>query len=287
MHEIRTKSLLGPSSSLGMNLYRGCLHGCIYCDSRSSCYQFDHSFTDVAVKVNAPALLEQELTKKRKRCMIGTGSMCDPYIPLEMELGLTRACLQIIQRHGFGLALLTKSASLLRDLDVFEAINAASKCVIQMTLTTFDTALCRKVEPHVSTTEERLAALAKLKEAGIPTVAWLSPILPFINDTKDNIDKLLSACVEVGVKGIMCFGMGVTLRTGSRDYFYRQLDIHFPGLRARYEKTFGNAYECNSPNNAALMRYFSDVCAQHHILSNPKEIFAYLRAFPEEQLRLF
>ena len=213
--------------------------------------------------------------------------MCDPYLPLEASLGLTRRCLEILHQHGFGLALLTKSATLLRDLDLFCAIRQRSKCVVQMTLTTFDTGLCRRIEPNVSTTQERLEALSRLKEAGVPTVVWLSPILPFINDTMDNLEHLLSACVEVGVKGILCFGMGVTLRQGSRDYFYRQLDLLFPGLRARYQSAFGNSYICNSPNNAALMRRFTDVCARRRILCDPQEVFAYLRAFPEEQLRLF
>ena len=287
MHDIRAKSILGPQSGLGMNLYRGCTHGCIYCDSRSTCYQFDHSFTDVAVKINAPELLEMELRKKRKPCMIGTGSMCDPYLPIEKELLLTRRCIERIERYGFGLALLSKSATLLRDIDLFTSIQARAKCVIQMTLTTFDPALNAIVEPNVSSTQERIEALAALQKAGIPTVVWLSPILPFLNDTKDNIEKLLDACVSVGVQGIMCFGMGVTLRDGSRDYFYQQLDRRFPGMKLKYQKAFGNAYVCNSPNHDALMRLFTDTCERRGILHEPDAVFSYLRAFPEQQLRLF
>lgn len=287
MHEIRAKTILTAPNGLGMNLYRGCLHGCIYCDSRSACYQFDHSFTDVAVKVNAPELLEQELISKRKRCMIGTGAMSDPYLPLESELRLTRRCIERVERYGFGLTVLSKSATLLRDLDVFCAINSRSKCVVQMTLTTANPALCAKLEPNVSSTAERVAALAKLSEAGVPTVVWLSPFLPFLNDTEENIAALLDACVDVGVKGVVCYGVGVTLRDGSRDYFYRQLDANFPGLRARYQAAFGNSYICNSPNHDRLMRKIADTCERHGILYQPNEVFAYLNTFCEEQLTLF
>ena len=287
MHEVRAKTILSTQFGPGMNLYRGCLHGCIYCDSRSTCYQFDHSFTDVAVKVNAPELLEAELRAKRKPCMIATGSMCDPYLPLENELRLTRRCIEIVERHGFGLTVLSKSAALLRDLDVFTAINARAKCVVQMTLTTADPALCARIEPNVSSTAERIAALIRLREAGVPTVVWLSPFLPFINDTKENLSALLAACFDAGVRGVVCYGVGVTLRDGSRDYFYRQLDRFFPGMRSKYQSAFGNSYVCNSPNNDVLMRYLTDACAQRGVPCRPDEVFAYLGDFPDRQLRLF
>ncbi len=287
MHEIRAKTLLGTQSSPGINLYRGCLHGCIYCDSRSACYRFDHAFTDVAVKVNAPELLERELRARRKRCMIGTGAMSDPYTPPEAGLRLTRRCIELIDRYGFGLAILSKSAALLNDLDIFTSIRRRSKCVVQMTLTTADPALCALIEPNVSSTAARIDALARLRDAGLPTVVWLSPFLPFLNDTRENVEALLRACVEVGVRGVMCFGVGMTLREGNRDYFYQQLDRHFPGMRRRYQAAFGNRYVCNSGNSDALMRLIADTCERHGILYEPDEVFAYLRAFPEGQLRLF
>ena len=188
-----------------MNLYRGCTHGCIYCDSRSKCYQMNHVFEDIEVKENALELLEKALLSKKKRCMIGTGAMTDPYIPLEDKLQITRSALEIIERHGFGATVQTKSTRIIRDLDVLQKINEKSKAVVQMTLTTHDDALCRILEPNVSVTSERVAALRQFRDAGIPTVVWLCPILPYINDTKENIEGILEACMEADVKGIICF----------------------------------------------------------------------------------
>ena len=217
MHFVDAKGILtGSGGRYGMNIYRGCTHGCIYCDGRSNCYQFAHPFEDVEVKRNAPELLEAALRSKRKPCMISTGSMSDPYMHCEETLRLTRRCLEIILRYGFGAVLLTKSDRVLRDIDLLDEINRASKCVVQMTLTTADEELCRIVEPNVCTTKRRVEVLEELHRRGIPTVVWLSPVLPFINDTEENISALLSECVRVGVKGIVCFGMGLTLRDGDR-----------------------------------------------------------------------
>ena len=289
MHFKAARGIL--SARNGMNLFRGCTHGCIYCDSRSLCYGMDHIFEDVEVKCNAPELLEAALRAKRKPCMIGTGAMSDPYLPFPETLALTRQCLSIIERHGFGLAIQTKSARVLRDLDLLRSINEKSKCVVQMTLTTFDEALCRIVEPNVSTTHERFEALLALQKAGIPTVVWLSPILPFLNDTEENLRGILSYCIDAGVRGIRCFGMGLTLRNGNREYFYRKLDAHFPGLRQKYERTYGLSYEVGSPNNARLMRIFDSICTEHGILHEPGMVFAYIREYENkrsgEQLSLF
>lgn len=289
MHFVTVKHIL--SAKNGMNLYRGCTHGCIYCDSRSTCYHMDHAFEDVEVKENAIARLEEALRRKRKRCMLGLGSMSDPYMPLEVELELTRQALILAAREGFGFTLITKSATVLRDLDLLRAINEKSKCVVQMTLTTHDDTLCRKLEPHVSTTSERVAALKTLHEAGIPTVVWLSPILPFINDTAENLRGILADCVDAGVRGIICFGMGLTLRDGSREYFYAQLDRHFPGLKARYAETYGRSYVLASPENDALMKLFHETCQAQGIMHDNDEIFAYLHRFEEkptfEQQTLF
>lgn len=280
MHYVKVKGILSPSN--GMNLYRGCSHGCIYCDSRSKCYQMNHEFEDIEVKENALELLEAALRRKRKRCMIGTGAMTDPYIPLEKKLGYTRKALLLIEKYGFGVALQTKSDLVLRDLDILRRINEKTKAVVQMTLTTADEKLCRIIEPNVSTTNERFEALKALRDAGIPTVVWLCPVLPFINDTEENIRTILGMCVEAGVRGVLCFGMGLTLREGNREYFYRQLDIHFPRLKERYIRTYGNNYVVDSPRSTELMRLYHRICEENGILHNNDQIFEYLRKFEEK-----
>jgi len=287
VHYADYKTILSPNN--GMNLYRGCTHGCIYCDSRSACYQMKHDFEDIEVKRDAARILEAQLIRKRRPCMIGTGSMCDPYIPLEEELQITRQCLQLIERHGFGLAILTKSARILRDMDILKAIHARTKCVVQITLTTFDEDLCRILEPNVSSTIERFAVLEAMREAGIPTVVWLSPILPFINDTEENLRGLLDYCVRARVRGILCFGFGVTMREGDREYFYKKLDEHFPGMKQRYIRAFGNSYECSSPDNARLTGIFREECRKSGILWRTDDVFEYMYKFEakEAQMSLF
>lgn len=280
MHFVTAKGIL--SSKNGMNLYRGCSHGCIYCDSRSKCYHMEHAFEDIEVKENAIDLLEQVLRHKRNKCMIGTGSMTDPYIPLEMKIGNVRKALQLIYDYGFGFTVITKSDRILRDLDLLQKINEKTKCVVQMTLTTYDEALCRKIEPDVCTTKARLEVLKILRDAGIPTVVWLTPILPFINDSEENISGILDMCTEAKVFGIICFGMGLTLREGNREYFYEQLDRSFPGLKEKYITTYGNRYMIESPNNAHLMRLFHQKCEENHIVHDNEEIFQFLQEFEEE-----
>ncbi|MBR0268157.1 MAG: radical SAM protein [Clostridia bacterium] len=289
MHFVDAKGILtGGKGHFGMNIYRGCSHGCIYCDSRSKCYQFTHAFEDIEVKQNAPELLEQALKSKRKKAMIGTGSMSDPYMHCEEQLGLTRKCLEVICRYGFGAAVQTKSDRILRDIDLLEEINRKAKCVVQITLTTFDDALCRIIEPNVCNTKRRIEVLQAMKERGIPTVVWLTPILPFINDTKENIQVILDACAQAQVKGIICFDMGLTLREGDREYYYAALDRHFPGLKEKYIRTYGGAYEVTSPDSRELMNLFRSFCRDHGILYRPEECFEYLQTLPEkyEQMTL-
>ena len=281
MHEIRAKSIL--SSGNGINIYRGCTHGCIYCDSRSACYQMDHAFEDVAVKVNAPELLEEALRRRRRRCMVGTGSMSDPYLPLERETRLTRRCLEVIERQGFGVSVLTKSDLLLRDLDLLTRINQTAKAVVCTTFTTFDENLCRVLEPNVCTTRRRFEMLKTCHEAGIRTGVWLCPILPFLNDTEENLRGLLDCCFDAGVEAIVNFGMGVTLREGDREYFYAQLDRHFPGMKERYIRAFGNRYQCPSPNAPRLERIFREECRKRGVLWEAEAAMSWLMEFEDKQ----
>ena len=280
MHFAEARTILSPQN--GMNVYRGCTHGCIYCDSRSRVYGMKHAFEDIEVKQNAPELLEQALRSKREKCMIGTGSMSDPYMHCEEKLGLTRQCLEIICRYGFGAAVQTKSDRILRDIDLLEEINRKAKCVVQVTLTTWDDQLCGILEPNVCNTRRRVEVLEEMRKRGIPTVVWLTPILPFINDTEENVRAILEACAQVQVKGIICFDMGLTLREGDREYYYAALDQHFPGLKEKYIRTYGNAYELPSPDSAKLMNLFRSFCREHGILYRPDDCFSYMQEFPEK-----
>ena len=284
MHSIEAKGIL--SNNNGINIYRGCTHGCIYCDSRCKCYGFTHEFEDIEVKINAPYLLEKSLKSKRKKCMIASGSMSDPYLHIEEKLKLTENCLKLIDKYGYGVALLTKSTRILRDMELLKSINSKAKAVVQMTMTTYDEKLCKILEPNVSTTHERFEALVKFKKANIPTIVWLTPILPFINDTITNINGILDYCIEAGVKGIICFGMGVTLREGNREYFYQALDKYFPGMKQKYIRSYGNAYELLSPNNDVLMELFRKRCNDNGIIYDINECFRYLHTFSEKCIQM-
>jgi DNA repair photolyase len=289
MHLKEVKGIL--SSGNGMNISRGCVHGCIYCDARSKCYDMRHDFEDVEIKINAPHLLEDALKRKRKKCMVGTGAMSDPYIPIPENLANIRSCLEIIEKYRCGLAIQTKSNLILRDLELLKTINEKTKCVVETTLTTYDETLCKILEPHVCTTKARFEVLKTMRDSGIKTIVWISPILPFINDTAENLRGLLGYCIEAKAYGIICFGIGVTLREGDREYFYQKLDEHFPGMKQKYQRKYGNSYEVMSDNNNALMKEFYTVCQQHNIVCNVEELFTYMRTYEEKntvtQLDLF
>jgi DNA repair photolyase len=287
MHFVDAKGILtGKNGYYGMNIYRGCSHGCIYCDSRSKCYQFTHPFEDIEVKQNAPELLEKALRSKRKKCMIGTGAMSDPYMHCEEELRLTRKCLEIIRRYGFGAAIQTKSDRILRDIDLLDEINRNAKCVVQITLTTYDDELCSILEPNVCNTKRRIEVLGRMQERGIPTIVWLTPVLPFINDTEENITEIMNECVRTGVKGIIDFGMGLTLSEGDREYYYAALDRHFPSMKQRYIRTYGNSYELPSPNAKELTAIYKSICKENGMMSTPDECFRYMGEFPERQSQI-
>ncbi|MBQ9198668.1 MAG: radical SAM protein [Lachnospiraceae bacterium] len=283
MHYKEVKAVLSPQS--GMNIYRGCLHGCIYCDSRSKCYRMTHDFEDVEIKARADDILEHTLKRKRNKTMIVTGSMSDPYIPIEEELQITRRCLNQIERFDFGVVIQTKSNLILRDIDILERINKKTKCVVAMTLTTFDDELCKKLEPGVCVTSERVKVLMEMKKRGIPTIVWITPLLPFINDTEENLNGLLDYCIEAGVYGIIySHGMGMTLREGNREYFYEQLDRCFPGMKDKYIGTFGNSYEVPSPNSMALTKLLKSTCEEHGIVYDQEELFRYMREYKNKTL---
>lgn len=288
MHFKEAKGILSQQNN--MNIYRGCTHGCIYCDGRSLCYQFMHEYDDVEVKINAVSLLERALQGKRKKCMIGTGYISDSYMKCEETLNITRQCLELIEQYNFGVTIQTKSQLVLRDLDLLKKINSKTKCVIQMTLTTYDDILCKYIEPEVCSTKTRYETLKILRDNKIPTVVWISPILPFINDTEENIQGLLNYCKEVKVKGIICYGIGVTLRDGNRQFFYQKLDENFPGVRKLYEDRYGNSYHCVSDNEADLMDIISRFCSENKMLFN-QAVFDYMYKFVNlqegYQLKLF
>ena len=284
MHFVDAKAALTTRN--GLNIYRGCAHGCVYCDSRSACYRFTHPFEDIEVKQNVPALLEALLQKKRKKIVISTGSMSDPYQPCEKELRLTRRFLEIVDQYGFGASVITKSDLVLRDIDLFERINRKAKSVLQMTLTIADKSLSRILEPNVCPSARRYEVLKAFQARGIPTVVWMTPILPFLTDTEENIRTILDWCFDAGVKGIVCFGAGVTLRSGDREYYYRALDRHFPGLSEEYRRRYGDAYEVNSPDNAKLMDLFHAECEKHGVLHDPDDCFRYIAEIPDRQGQL-
>jgi len=280
MHLSKAKGILSPRN--GMNISRGCTHGCIYCDSRSKCYHIEHDFEDVEIKSNAPELLEDALKRKRKKCMIGTGAMSDPYIPIPENLANIRACLEIINKYECGIAIQTKSDLILHDLDMLISINKKAKCIVEMTLTTFDEKLCSIIEPNVCGTKRRFEVLKIMRDNGIQTIVWLCPFLPFINDTEENLRGLLDYCVESKVYGILCWGIGMTLREGDREYFYSKLDEHFPGLKSKYQKRYGFSYQISSDNNDTLYKLLSETCVKHNIVLGTDELFEYMYTFEDK-----
>ncbi|MGD9604979.1 MAG: radical SAM protein [Bacilli bacterium] len=269
MLNLYAKSILGPHNRV--NLYRGCVHNCIYCDSRSDVYKVTN-FENIGVKDNAMEIFEKELSKKRKRSMIVTGSMCDPYLPIERDLKLTRKMLEIISKFRFGVSLLTKSDLILRDIDLIEKINQQFGALVCMTVTTYNDDLCLQIERNVIPTSLRFACLEQFVKRGIPTGIWMGPILPFINDNEDNITRIVNRCAEIGIKYIVVFEFGTTKRSGSEQYFYKCLDNFFPGLKQKYINTYGNQYNCISPNASKLWEIFKNLCAKHNIIYDLNQI---------------
>ncbi|MBC8377416.1 MAG: radical SAM protein [FCB group bacterium] len=266
--------------SYNMNLYRGCQHGCIYCDSRSACYRMDE-LSKIYIKENAIELLDKELRTKRLKGTIGTGSMNDPYMPVEKKFEHTRKALEVISDHCFPVHVMTKSDLVLRDLDLLLNLQE-NYCAVTFTITTADDDLAKNIEPHAPAPSLRFKALEELRKAGIYAGITMMPILPYLNDTHENITKLVDLAKTVDAQYILPY-MGVTLREGSRDYFYQQLSNSFPGLKDKYVKNFGNSYGCNSPKANALYNLFYERCRLHEI---PTEM-QFFKPRSEPQLTLF
>jgi DNA repair photolyase len=257
-------------NNYNMNIYKGCSHGCIYCDSRSECYQVEN-FDEVRAKENALVLIEQELKSKRRRGIIGTGAMSDPYNPFEKEFKLTRGALELIDRYGFGISIATKSDLISRDIDILKAISAHSPVIVKMTITTADDKLCKKIEPNVAASSKRFAAIKKLSGEGIFVGILLMPLLPYIEDTEENISSIIKLAHESGAKFIFP-AFGVTLRQNQRAWYYGKLDEHFPSLKEKYIKNYGSAYECHSSKAKELWALFQVECDRRGILYKMDDI---------------
>lgn len=272
-----------------MNIYKGCSHGCIYCDSRSECYGVEN-FDKVRAKKDAIQIITNELRKKRKKGVIGTGAMSDPYNPFEKEMMITREALKEINNFNFGIAIATKSDLVLRDIDILKKIKSHSPTLIKITITTFDDELCKRIEPNVCVTSKRFKAIKGLSNNGIFTGILLMPILPFINDNEENIVQIVRKAHECGAKFIFAYGMGLTLRGNQREYFYNSLMEKFPNknIVAKYKETFGNKYECASLNHKRLWYIFKNECEKLGILYKMEDIIlAYKSNYGNNQISWF
>ena len=266
-----------------MNIYRGCSHGCIYCDSRSDCYR-EVNFDTVKVKEDALRIIRDDLRRKVKKGVIATGAMSDPYNPLEQKLELTRNALNLIHAFGFGVSIATKSDLVRRDIDILSDIKAHSPVMVSLSITTCDDRLARKIEPHASLPSARFAALKELAEAGIFCGILAMPILPFLSDTEENVIALVTQTKAAGAHFIYP-NFGVTLRSGNREYFYDALDKHFPEMRQKYSKTYGTRYFCPSPRAKKLWDLFAALCEENGLLYDMKSIIRmYQHTYESPQL---
>lgn len=252
-----------------MNLYKGCCHKCIYCDSRSNCYQVEN-FDTVRAKKNEIEILNQELRSKRKKGVIGIGAMSDTYNPFEKQYEITKKALELILHYGFGVSIETKSNLIVRDVDIFKEINKQADVILKFTITTADDDLSRKIEPNVCVSSERFKAMKKLSEQGLFVGTLLTPIIPFITDSEENIRNVIKQSAENGAKFVFSMG-GVTLRENQRVYFYEQLDKLFPGMKKQYIKTYGNKYFC-CPLNKNLRKVFKEECKKYGLLYKMSDI---------------
>ena len=281
----RTKS---PDEWFGldynMNIYRGCSHGCIYCDSRSDCYRVV-DFDTVKVKEDALRIIRDDLRRKVKTGVIGTGAMSDPYNPLEKDLKLTRNSLELINAYNFGVCPITKSDLITRDADILQDIKKHSPTMVIFTITTADDELCKMLEPNVSVTSNRFKVMRILSDYGIFCGTVMVPLLPFINDTEENVSSIVQMTKEAGGKFVSSY-MGMTLRQGNREYYYKQLDNMFPGIKEQYIKRFGTRYSCSSPNAKMLWNVFTTQCEKLGLIYKMKSIIRqYKMGYESNQLK--
>lgn len=293
MEFIKAKQIITKLSSdswfgnnYNMNIYKGCSHGCIYCDSRSRCYKIEE-FDRVRSKEKVIELLEKELMKKRIKGVIATGAMSDPYNPQEKKYELTRKALELIDKYGFGVSIITKSDLILRDLDILKKISSKSPVIVKLTITTSDDELCKKIEKNVSVSSRRFEVINQLSKNGIFTGIVMMPILPFIEDTEENIKNIIRLAYENGAKFIYP-SFGVTLRDNQREWFFKELDKNFEGLKKKYMIEYGNKYDCYSKQSKELYKMFKHECEKLGILYKMKDINkAYKSKKSSEQLSLF
>jgi DNA repair photolyase len=272
-----------------MNIYKGCSHGCIYCDSRSECYSIE-DFDRVRAKENSTGIIRGELKSKKKKGIVATGAMSDPYNPYEKTLNLTREALEQINKYNFGIAIATKSPLVTRDIDILKEIQNHSPVIIKITITTFEDDLCKKIESNVSTSSERFQAVKTLRDNGIYAGVLLMPILPFINDTEENIKNIVRKTYECGGKFVYSGGIGVTLRQNQRQHFYKKLINNFPStnLVKKYIDCFGEQYECRSIDSKRLWAIFKDECTRYGLLYKMEDIIEdYKKNYGQEQISMF
>lgn len=273
-------------TNYNMNIYKGCSHGCIYCDSRSECYGIE-TFDKVRGKDKAIDIINTELKAKRKKGVIATGAMSDPYNPLEKEYNYTRKALELIDLYNFGVAIATKSELITRDIDILKSITTHSPVIVKITITTSEDALSKKIEPKVSLPSKRFEAIKRLSENGIFTGILLMPVLPFIEDSEENIINIVNQAADMGAKFIYPY-FGVTLRQGQREYFYSKLDENFKGIKNKYIEEYGFSYECASVRSKELWKIFKTECDKKGILYKMSDIIkAYQSPYEKEQLSFF
>ena len=273
-------------NNYNMNIYKGCCHGCIYCDSRSDCYNIDN-FDEVRAKENALTIIDRDLKAKRRKGVIGTGSMSDPYNPFEEKFELTRGALRLVDKYGFGISIATKSDLVTRDIDLLKQINEHSPVLIKITVTACDDELCGKIEPAVAPSSKRFEAVKRLTDNGIYAGVLIMPILPFVEDNENNVRGIIYKAFENGAKFIYP-AFGVTLRQNQREWFFSKIDKYFPGVKEKYIRTFGNSYECRSTNAESLMSMTEKECERLGVIYKMEDIInAYKESCSENQLSLF